>query len=83
MAEIKGALFPRERGPRYTGIIEIGNEKYQIAVWEKTSAKGNVYLQISEDRKRDQPQQQGGGGASAYARKTPHQHNDMDDDIPF
>lgn len=88
---ISGALFAKtaQNGPVYAGTIEIDGVKHAIAIWEKTSAAGNQYLQISED-KRAQAKLDGnagpaGGGTSKFRRPSPPPvpSSDMDDDIPF
>ena len=93
---VGGALFPKDapNGPVFAGTIEIDGVKTAISVWEKTSAAGNQYLQISED-KRGQAKidAAGGGGGSRQppvnqfrrppAKPAPKPADDMDDDIPF
>lgn len=87
---ISGAIFAKEipNGPVYAGVIEIDGVKHQISLWEKTSAKGNSYLSISEDKRA--AQQDAPKTASQYAPKRPAAPKpsgglpkDMDDDIPF
>lgn len=95
---ISGALFEnqKDRGPAFTGTIEIEGNKYQVALWPKTSAKGTNYLQVSEDKKKPMPT--GGGpqsgspfkpraqaAASPSANKTnsPFEDGDDGDSIPF
>jgi hypothetical protein len=87
---ISGALFAKTspNGPVYSGIIEIDGVKHNIALWEKTSAKGNQYLQISEDKKAKPPgtTPPAAGGANRFQRPAPtpkKPNDDMDDDIPF
>jgi hypothetical protein len=52
---VKGALFENTKnkgnGPLYTGFVEIDGVKTNISLWAKRSAKGDDYIQISEDRK--------------------------------
>lgn len=96
---IGGALFSKDipNGPVFSGTIEIDGVKHAISLWEKTSAAGNQYLQISED-KRGQAKIDGGnpnpnlrgsagGAVNKFKRPTPappsKPSNDMDDDIPF
>lgn len=87
---ISGALFEnqKDRGPAFTGIIEIDGVKHSIALWPKTSAKGMNYLQCSEDKKKPVPTGGGPQSGSPFKPRTPPSppllsHNDMDDDIPF
>lgn len=86
---VKGAFFEniRDTGPAFTGFIEIDGVKTQIALWPKTSAKGQNYLQVAEDKRKDP-----NAGASApkspfkpRATQTqpPPKDDDMDDTIPF
>lgn len=53
---VTGALFENEKetGPAFSGFIEIDGVKTAIALWPKTSAKGQNYLQVGEDRKKNQ-----------------------------
>ena len=79
---ISGALFEnkRDKGPRFSGVIEIDGKKEQIALWPKISAKGHEYLSVSEDKKKDAA----AGGPSPFKPRAPApQNKDMDDDIPF
>jgi len=89
---VSGALFAKtaQNGPVYSGVIEIDGVKTAISIWEKTSAAGNQYLQISEDKRGQEKIDGGGGGggASKFKRPTPNvpqpkPNADMDDDIPF
>ena len=93
---VKGALFEntKDSGPAFTGFVEIDGVKTSLALWPKTSAKGENYLQVSEDKKRAAP---AGGTAppskSPFAPRKPAaapnlrgndpRDSDMDDDIPF
>lgn len=88
---VSGVLFKNTgNGPAFTGEIEIEGVKYPLAIWEKTSAKGNTYYQISED-KRPGTKQHGAGAqqGSPYAPRQPAaqqpqaRNKDMDDEIPF
>lgn len=88
---IKGAFFENTKntGPAFTGFVEIDGVKTLMALWPKTSAKGDNYLQVSEDKKKAmQP------ASAPPAPRSPFKprgndpqgsspHNDMDDDIPF
>lgn len=51
---VKGALFEniKDSGPAFTGFVEIDGVKTSLALWPKTSAKGDRYLQVSEDKKK-------------------------------
>lgn len=51
---VQGALFEidRESGPAFTGFIEIDGVKTMLALWPKTSAKGQNYFQIAEDKRK-------------------------------
>lgn len=50
---VSGALFENDKGgPAFTGFVEIDGVKTNIALWPKRSAKGNDYLQVSEDMKK-------------------------------
>ena len=50
---ISGAIFEVQGGgPAFTGFIEIDGKKEFIALWPKTSAKGQNYFQVAEDKKR-------------------------------
>lgn len=95
---VNGAIFQNNKpnGPMYSGVVEIDGVKTYIALWEKRSAAGNDYLQISEDKKAadkaaGNQSQQGGGAANRFARPAPQRaptppaakNADMDDDIPF
>jgi len=96
---ISGAVFSRDvpNGPVFSGIIEIDGVKTAISLWEKTSAAGNQYLQISEDKRGQAKIDASGGGgqsqfggASKFRRpvspvtKKPEPDDDMDgDSIPF
>ena len=86
---VKGAFFENEKpnGPAFTGFVEIDGVRTEIALWPKTSAKGQNYFQVSED-KRKQQQQATAAPRSPFAKKqvqmpSPRPPNDMDDDIPF
>ena len=54
---VKGALFEntKDSGPAFTGFVEIDGQKTMLALWPKTSAQGQNYLQVSEDKKRAAP----------------------------
>lgn len=87
---VKGAFFEnvKDTGPAFTGFVEIDGVKTNIALWPKTSANGNNYLQVSEDKKRVQPSTPQGSPAKGSPFKPrqpapPAPQNDMDDDIPF
>lgn len=86
---VKGAFFEntKDTGPAFTGFVEIDGVKTPMALWPKTSAKGENYLQVSEDKKK---------AAAAPAPRSPFKarepnpapnlrgsKSDMDDDIPF
>ena len=79
---ISGALFEnkRDRGPRFSGVIEIDGKKENIALWPKTSAKGHEYLSVSEDKKQ---QDKNSSGPSPFKPRATPARGDMDDDIPF
>lgn len=51
---VSGAVFESRHptGPKFSGFIEIDGVKTFICLWDKVSAKGNDYLQISEDKKK-------------------------------
>jgi len=92
---IKGAFFEniKDSGPAFTGFVEIDGVKTQMALWPKTSAAGQNYLQVSEDKKAKKIAAPSSGGHSPFkARKLvgndppgkPVPYSDgMDDDIPF
>lgn len=48
---VSGALFQRDRGPAFSGFVEIDGVKTYISLWEKVSGSGTTYWQVSEDRK--------------------------------
>lgn len=90
---VKGALFENKKdvGPAFTGFVEIDGVRTLLALWPKTSAKGDNYLQVSEDKKKANA-----GPPNAPPAKSPfkprHQavtpkpapDEDMDNDtIPF
>jgi hypothetical protein len=96
---ISGALFSKDapNGPVFSGVIEIDGVKHAISLWEKTSAAGNQYLQVSED-KRGQAKIDAGTGTGGsftpavnkFKRPAPQvrpdarKPDDLDsDDIPF
>jgi len=94
---VSGAFFENDRpnGPAFSGFVEIDGVKTHIALWPKTSAKGDNYFQVTEDRRKNQAQQGGvpggipaprspfGNRPSAKPPMRPATNNDMDDDIPF
>lgn len=94
---ISGALFTKDapNGPVFAGTIEIDGIKHAISLWEKTSAAGNQYLQVSEDKRGQAKIDAGGGSGGSFvppvnkfkrpAPQAPKPSNDMDDDdaIPF
>ena len=84
---ISGAIFEGrgEKGPAYSGVIEIDGKKEYVSLWPKTSAKGVPYLSISEDKKRAEKEgaTPPASGRSPFKPRTAPQRNDMDDDIPF
>jgi hypothetical protein len=81
MTEVKGCLFPNQKGPVYKGFIEIDGKRTNIVAWNRNSNKdGKPFLGLSFDAPRDdaarQPQQE----------RVPGSVNtkiDMDDEIPF
>jgi hypothetical protein len=84
---IKGAFFEnvKDTGPAFTGFVEIDGVKTSIALWPKTSAKGQNYLQVAEDKKK--PVQQ---SRSPFRPRQPVTGNDPrdgfaddDQDVPF
>jgi hypothetical protein len=93
---VRGALFENERdtGPAFTGFVEIDGVKTAVALWPKTSAKGQNYLQVAENKKRQQQvDQRSPPPRSPFNR--PHQpqrplnaprndppFDDMNDEIP-
>ena len=89
---VKGAFFENTKdvGPAFTGFVEIDGVKTSIALWPKTSAKGDNYLQVSEDKKKVTA---AGGGTPMKSPFKPREpspapnlrggKSDMDDDIPF
>jgi hypothetical protein len=88
---VSGAFFENKKdvGPAFTGTIEIDGVKTNIALWPKTSAAGNNYLQVSEDKKKT-PSPGGPQGGSPFKPRTQaapspnlRDSGDMDDDIPF
>lgn len=92
---VKGALFENKKdiGPAFTGFVEIDGVRTLLALWPKTSAKGDNYLQVSEDKKR--PGAAGGGTPPAKSPFKPRQpaaqpnlrkpepDDDDPDSIPF
>lgn len=48
-----GALFKRDKGPAYTGVIRIGEDEHRIVCWANTSANGTKYLSIRADKPRE------------------------------
>jgi hypothetical protein len=85
---VSGALFEvdRQGGPAFTGFIEINGEKTMLALWPKTSAKGQNYFQISEDKKRVDKMANRPKAASPFKPKPSITSNDPRDDgedIPF
>lgn len=86
---VSGALFAKDapNGPVFAGTIEIDGVKTAISVWEKVSAAGNNYLQITEDKraqaKIDGGQQAQAPAASKFRRPAPPKPSDDDDSIPF
>ena len=93
---IKGAFFEniKDSGPAFTGFVEIDGVKTQMALWPKTSAAGQNYLQVSEDKKGKKAAAPSSGGHSPFkARKPigndppgkpiPHDDDDDGDMIPF
>jgi hypothetical protein len=84
---IKGAFFENvsDTGPAFTGFVEIDGVKTQIALWPKTSAKGQNYLQVAEDRKRQSERRLAPAPRSPFDRKpvTRNDPVDLDDDIQF
>ena len=76
-------------------LLEVEGVEYRIALWEKKSAAGNAYLQVSEDKKAQEQNAQPGGGApqprSLGLRSPPtrpmtspaRDNEDPDDEIPF
>lgn len=89
---VSGAFFENTKGgPKYTGFVEIEGVRTKIALWPKVSAKGDNYLQCSEDKKKDAGPAAGGGGSPFKPRARPIQGNDprgstlpdIDDEILF
>lgn len=85
---VKGALFEnvKDSGPAFTGFVEIDGTKTMLALWPKTSASGQNYLQVSEDKKRTggtTPPPSAPLKSPFKPRATPKPQTDMDDDIPF
>jgi hypothetical protein len=91
---VKGAFFEnlKDTGPAFTGFVEIDGVKTQIALWPKTSAKGQNYLQVAEEKKRPaagsaparspfKPRQQAPQQPQGYGPG--YKNNDLDDDVPF
>jgi len=83
---VSGAVFEAKggNGPAFSGFVEIDGIKTHIALWPKTSAAGNDYLSISEDKRA--ADKAAGGGSSPYSRKPapePRRPTDDDDEIPF
>ena len=88
---IKGAFFGEHQKHRSSiyWICRNRRVKTLMALWPKTSAKGDNYLQVSEDKKKAmQP------ASAPPAPRSPFKprgndpqgslpRNDMDDDIPF
>lgn len=90
---VKGAFFESDKptGPAYSGFVEIDGVKTKLVLWAKTSAAGQQYLQVSEDKKLVGGPVPSGGHApargftpAAKRQPAPPRPNDMDDDeIPF
>ena len=43
------------KGPDFTGGVNLDNREYEIAGWERTSARGMPYLSLSLKAARDRP----------------------------
>lgn len=91
---VSGAFFENTKGnngPAFSGFVEIDGVKTHIALWPKTSAAGNNYLQVSEDKKAPgaqgpvakQPGQFQPRMQQAPVRPTARPMDDDEDEIPF
>lgn len=96
--KISGALFEKQNAspnaPAFTGFIEIEGVKHNIVLWHKTSGKGLPYLQVAEDKRKNEQEASGGNAytqktqttaAPQYGQKRPAKPEDFDpdDSIPF
>jgi uncharacterized protein (DUF736 family) len=82
--EMKGALFPNDKGdnpsrPDWRGSVVINGVKYSLSGWDNTSKKGDPYkgLIVSEwrEKKEDEP-----SAAEPDDEKT---DTELLDEIPF
>lgn len=86
---VKGAMFAntKERGPAFSGFVEIDGVKTNIALWPKRSAAGADYLQVSENKKMEQGSspapRQPQMNSPIRPRDPPSGRSEMDDDVPF
>ena len=91
---VKGALFEntKDSGPAFTGFVEIDGVKTSLALWPKISAKGDRYLQVSEDKKKTSPppsvnspfKPKAGGLVKPIQRgNDPRDDFEDDSDVPF
>jgi hypothetical protein len=81
---VSGALFEnlRDTGPAFKGFVEIDGVKTQIVLWPKTSAKGQNYLQVAEDKRLPQHPREQGRLSQIKPRNDPRDNSDMDDELP-
>ena len=81
---IRGAFFenPKDTGPAMTGFVEIDGVKTHLALWPKVSAKGQNYMQVSEDKKNAPAQPQ--RPRSPFGNRQPAitRNDNTDDDFP-
>ncbi len=89
---VSGAFFENTKGgPAFSGFVEIDGVKTYLALWPKTSAAGNNYLQVSEDKKAPGAKPQGAQQPGQFkprtqqapVRPTARPADDDEDEIPF
>jgi uncharacterized protein (DUF736 family) len=76
----RGALFRNDKGgnerrPDYRGTINVGGKDYDLSGWLKASKKGDKYLSLSIQPKRDR--------AFGAVEPTVPAETSFDDEIPF
>lgn len=75
-----------EKQPEWKGKIDINGERFEIALWESISAKGEKYLSgsIQPPRKEESPTEYKKYDVDKLSGKTDIPENELDNDgLPF
>lgn len=82
----RGVLFKveedkkRERGPDYSGSLNVNGQEFFLDAWIKTAQSGRKFMSVSVKPKQRQEEQR---QAPARKKAPSSGFDDMPDDVPF